>query len=644
MGDDTSYSENFYAGADYGLDPDYAQGFSTGLSPQYRYPVSSFSVTTDPRTANQLKAVSDKLNTGAKSIEVTGITAATWETVPEPHLEEIYRLKKLVGADLTFHGPVTDPTGFAGRQGWSEHNRSEAERQMWQAVERSHKMDPKGNMVVTFHSSNGLPEAETRVMEEVVDPVTGKKEKKEMIKEFWVVSNEGQFQSMQLTPNALMEEDGKIGNIQEQKNTIQAAIDKQNKDAWFNQLQGCSFHAYQGRGIVDSVLKGEKLDNNLKEKTDENQWAELYGDYLKGGNVQKALDKVGAPYKSIVEKQLQELAHGDIYLRDAYQSFQKLYNQAYTSAEKNGSQGKDDLVKLKGFKKEISGILPHMEDPSNLNMLADTLVKGVNLLRSIDAPSSIKPLRDFAVDRSAETFANIAYNAYDKFKNTAPIVSVENPPAGGALSRAQDLRDVVEEARDRLKGRLVKEQGLSDSEAKRQAEKLIGVTWDVGHINMIRKYGYGTKELAKETEIVGEMINKIHLSDNFGMEHTELPMGMGNVPTKEMFQAMREKLGDEKVKNIKKVIETGNWFGPQAFGNQTPFGETLKSFGSPIYSMKMSPYWNQAYGSTGGYFSGYGQTLPEQHFSMYGAGFSNMPKELGGQMSGHSRVGGTPME
>jgi hypothetical protein len=95
---------------------------------------------------------------------------------------------------------------------------------------------------------------------------------------------------------------------------------------------------------------------------------------------------------------------------------------------------------------------------------------------------------------------------------------------------------------------------------------------------------------------------------------------------------------------IKQIVETANWFGPQAFGNQTPFAQTLKSFGSPIYSMKMAPYWNQGFAASGGYFYGYGTMLPEQHFSMYGAGFSGMPKELGGQMSGKSRVGGTPME
>jgi hypothetical protein len=36
--------------------------------------------------------------------------------------------------------------------------------------------------------------------------------------------------------------------------------------------------------------------------------------------------------------------------------------------------------------------------------------------------------------------------------------------------------------------------------------------------------------------------------------------------------------------------------------------------------------------------------LPEQHFSMYGSGFSTLPAEVGGEAKGRSRLSGTPME
>lgn len=629
-------SSNFYAGADYGLSPTYSGDFSTGLFPKYRFSAGQFGIPTDPRSANQLKAVSDKLNTGAKTIEVSGVQAATFEMLPEQHLDEIRRLKKIAGADLTFHGPLVEPTGIT-KQGWDESHREQAERQMWQAVERAHKMDPDGNLVVTFHSSNGLPDPQTVVMEEVIDPKTGKKENKRFIKEYWVMSNDGQMQSVKFKPDYFEGQD-ELGNIKEQGEAIKKAIKKQNEDAWFRQLQGASYHAYQGHGIIQKEVLGKTpIEDIGKEDESKGELLKRYGEYLSGKPVLAGVDPAT---KEALREKFQDITHGELYLRDSYQSLQNLYDLAYESAKRNNNQ--TDLAKLRAFREEIKPQLANLNDPAHADKLGEVVIEGINVLRSIQAPENLRSLREFGVDKSSETFANVAFNAYKKFGSTAPIISVENPPAGMGLAHAEDLRDIMDNSRKKLTEKLVSKEGLSEDEAKKQAKKLIGITWDVGHINMLRKFGYEEKDIVKQTEMVAPYVKHIHLSDNFGMEHTELPMGMGNVPTKKMFEAL-QKYGAQ-VEKLKKIAETGGWFGPQGFGNTTPFAETLKTFGSPIYSMKMTPYWNQNYRVSGGYFSGYGQTLPEQHFSMYGAGFSNLPPELGGQMSGRNRLGGAPVE
>ena len=43
---------------------------------------------------------------------------------------------------------------------------------------------------------------------------------------------------------------------------------------------------------------------------------------------------------------------------------------------------------------------------------------------------------------------------------------------------------------------------------------------------------------------------------------------------------------------------------------------------------------------------GYSIQFPQKHFDLYGAGFSNLPPELGGQTQSRegSRFSGTPME
>jgi hypothetical protein len=80
------------------------------------------------------------------------------------------------------------------------------------------------------------------------------------------------------------------------------------------------------------------------------------------------------------------------------------------------------------------------------------------------------------------------------------------------------------------------------------------------------------------------------------------------------------------------------------FFQKSPLTETFRAFGSPIYGMQMGPSWSYTANASGGYYGGYGRVLPDQHFSTYGAGFSNLPPELGGQMGGRSRMGGAPIE
>jgi hypothetical protein len=65
-----------------------------------------------------------------------------------------------------------------------------------------------------------------------------------------------------------------------------------------------------------------------------------------------------------------------------------------------------------------------------------------------------------------------------------------------------------------------------------------------------------------------------------------------------------------------------------------------------MYSTGPGPYWNQSIGLHQDYLGGYGQILPDINFQTFGAGFSQLPMELGGQRPGAqgSRMSGNPME
>ncbi len=618
-----SYS-NLYPGAGYGFEPKYSEF----LGMEYRTQPSELAITTDARTANQIKEVGQKLNLGVTSIEVQALQPNVAEAIPNQHFEEINRLKKLVGVDLTLHGPLVEPTGVT-KQGWDETQRMQAERQMWVTLEKSHKLSPEGNLVVTFHSSQGLPEPETRVFNE--------KTKKEEVREMMVVDERnGQFTPIVPKENYLTGE----------KADPYKELDEQNKRAWETNLSQISFHSMQGKEAIDAGLN---LNRKIIEKDGESTKALMkkYWEMSKTEEGQKYLENniKSDVVKKEVERAIDHLNYGEIYAKEAYINLQEHFNKAWTAtqktiqAAKNEAERKkaeEDFNKLKKFQQEIVSKKDKLFSGFNAEELANEVQKGVNVLNSLSAaPETFRPLREFAIDKASETFSNLAIKSYDKFKETSPVISIENPPVGMGLCRGEDIKALVEETRKRFAKKAEKELGLSKKQAEEQAEKLIGATWDLGHINMVRKYGYGEDYLKEQTKAVGKLIKNVHLSDNFGMEHTELPMGMGNVPTKAHMDII-----NEYNKKVKKVIETGDWYQHM---QTSPLGETLAAFGSPLYAMQMGPYWSQIQGNMGGYFAGFGYN-PEIHHSMYGAGFANLPIELGGQMAGKNRLAGAPME
>ena len=613
--------EFFYPGASYSLDSGYGNVF-TG----YRMPAQQIGMAVDPRTANQLKEVNSTLNMGGKTVEVQGTSAEVFESIPKQHLKEINRLSKLTGTETTLHAPIIDSAGYT-KEGWSKLNREASERQMKQVIERAHELNPKGNIPVTFHSTAMLPSGEVRI----------KTKDGEVVKSLLVVEpRTGKIKEIKETEKFFPGERGEFNATKE--------MNKENEDIWTEQVGQINWYAMRGEDEIRNVIgQARKTLSaiNKKNKTDIST-DEFFKAYGRSKDEQELFKNLPLEIKETLglaaEDQFRRLDHASIFLKDSYRNLRGLYNMVYKEANK------EDRGKLDAYANYIAPMVENVDvslekDPAKLQEFGKAIEKGVKVLTTIKAPKIFKPLNDFLFDQSSQTFANAALHGYKKYGEKAPIVSIENPPAGGGLSRGSELKELVEKSREKFIEQAVKE-GYSKSTATDASKKLIGVTWDVGHINMIRKYGYEKKDLIKEAGIIKPYLKHLHLSDNFGFEHTELPMGMGNVPIKEIMQ----KLGKEGYE-AKKIIEAGNWwqhFSPGGKQNP-PLGPTLEAFGSPLYSMQMGPYWNQTSNVYPGYSTGYGQFLPDQHFSMYGAGFESLPVELGGQVQGkQSRFSGTP--
>jgi sugar phosphate isomerase/epimerase len=604
-------NEYFYPGAQYPLDSGY-----TSLATGYNASPGTIGLATDPRTANQLQEVGRKLNVGARAIEISMVRPEIFESIPQQHLTELNRLSKLTGAELTLHAPLVDPAGFDENLRWSEANREMAEKQMSLAISRAQILNPDKGINVTFHPSAGVPEGLIQMKEKgglmpkamtIIDPQTGElKQLKERERYF---------------PG----EPEKFDPVKE--------LEKFNKESWLGTLQEVSFYANRGRDIYESAAGGLEIGEGTGSKEDKEKKSQALLQIWAQGEKQKLtpaqIDKFGFE-KGVVESSRRHYEQAQVSLMTSYNHLKTLYDHVYKEAKG------EDKEKLDAYKDEITPLIKEevYKNPLKLPEFAKMIEQGIHVLREID-PKIYQPLDNFLLDKTAQSFANVAWQGFNEAKkdvNKMPIISIENPPVGTAFGRAEELVKVIIKSKEEFAKKAV-ESGMSESEAKKIADKIIGATWDVGHINMLRKYGYDTVDITKETEKIAKLVKHVHLSDNFGLSHTELPMGMGNVPIQDMLKEL-EKAGVSP----KKIIEAGNWY--EHF-KTIPFAQTLEAMGSPLYAMKAQPYWSKPVG----YFTGYGTFLPEEHVQMYGTSFSSLPVELGGQVPQRgSRFSGTPME
>jgi sugar phosphate isomerase/epimerase len=589
------------AKGEYSINDIYQGGYSA-LKPNYgdlftNYRLvnpSTLGLAMDFRTANVMQDASLKLNTGAKHIEISTIQPADFESIPDRELKEINRLSKLVGATVSVHGPMVEPSGMS-REGFTDANREASERQMFSAVERGHLVDPKGNVPITFHSSIGIP-----------GDISSKDKPKE---ETLVVNTEsGSIAKIPLKESNFP---GELG-----KKDVKAELNRINEEQWNNQLRQLEYYAGMGGEAVSRAMPIAMLAEIERKK----------------GHDLTPEEKLGRA----------EYNRGTTFLNSSYNDLKQVFDLAYSRADEKDKNKINDFYR--DIQQKAEKIKNNPKSTESVTLRKEIIDEGINTLKEVSAPQLYEDLNEFAKEKTIQTFANVAFKAFTDKKvgnmdvSKTPIISIENPPAGGAFSRGEELKEIVEKSRDAFVEKAKKE-GISEATAREAADKLIGVTWDVGHINMLRKYGYESGDIVKESEQVAKLVKHVHLSDNFGMEHTELPMGMGNVPIKEILQ----KLGKEGF-DAKKVIEAGNWW--QHF-KTPPFKETLEAFGSPIYSMQMAPYWNQAIGLQQGYYGGLqGQWLPQINYETFGSSFSRLPSELGGQRQGAegSRMSGRGME
>jgi hypothetical protein len=200
---------------------------------------------------------------------------------------------------------------------------------------------------------------------------------------------------------------------------------------------------------------------------------------------------------------------------------------------------------------------------------------------------NIIPVKQYGVKESADAVAQLGVYAYKKEKDAnlkKPLfIAPENIfPEGGYGSSPKELKELILESRKSMTERLVKQEHMSEEEAKRIAKDHVKATFDIGHAYTWKKFFKGSEKefnqwLKNQVDELTEdgIIGHVHLSDNFGYHDEHLEPGQGSVPIQDFVKHMQ--LKDYKGQFI---VEWGAQSPEESWRVMT---EAWRVLGSPIY-------------------------------------------------------------
>ncbi|UCD20682.1 MAG: sugar phosphate isomerase/epimerase [archaeon] len=608
--------EFFYQGSQSQLDPNYGPLFMG-----YRVPFSSLQLHTNPQTPNIAAETSDRLSQGVRGVMVNVLEPRTFEHIPKQLFEEVRQLHKLTGGEPSMHAPIIEPSGFQ-QEGWTEGQRENAERQIRTYIDKAHIMDPSGNIPVTLHTS---------MMGGLMDFWKGAPKKEGEGKSAMGVVNTDTNQLTKLhykeeyLPAEYDKETGK-GGVEIKEYTPEKRIESINNTHWHNQLVEIERERIEAdHEMLNYYPTAAPVFKELSE-------AENKKEVPMTLEQQEAVNRVKSTlpiYEDVFMKM--QNTFGDVY---------ETYKKALKNEEDDSKR--EDYEKAITRVREIGGEIVEARKSGNPLKMSTTFrsaLQELNGLANVVPPEKYVAIEDYMLPKSAKTFGNVAFGAWKKYGDKAPVMALENVYPSMPFSRAESLKRLIKESRKKFVEQ-AKKQGYGTTEAKRAAEKIIGATWDVGHIHELKKHGYNEEDIVGETKKIAPFVKFSHLTDNFGYEDSHLPLGMGDVPFKEHLKAL------EKAGKLKHAIESGGILNMGKEAGRVLLPTSLQALGSQVYpGQAAGPFWNQTPYIQGSYNMGYGRILPEQHFGMYGGGFSQLPQEVGGTMPGRGqRFSGAPME
>ena len=629
--------------------------YEGSMDSKYYFSASKIGATASTQVANQIGELNSRLNQGLKAVELGTMNQRLLDQVPKEHFTEIKRMADLTGAEPSLHAPIQDLdlAGFT-QQGWDSNQRKRSVEQLKGVVEKAHLMDPDGNVPITIHAGTfpsqkwekkglmdeeGKPAPDTRSEMMIINEQTGEIRPTKYRERMRI----GKEAPEAWTPQRQMDNTNRTSWDQEKFQILQwKKIMNENDDRTMKNLVQENYPR-----LIEKAKRGEPLGTGENQKLAQLESVKNENTAFKSEtyqNIRSAVEDMYERFKKYPYEKGNRAEQHKFYEEQIYPKFKKDLDKGEAKIEKieskyhevtkeiNDAQKAKNRGKVSELKQEREKIV----DKLNQNIYEQTEM-AAKAVEEMPAPKTWQSVDEFAKKETSTSVAEAALDSYKKYGKNSPMLLLENVYPEFSLSRADDLKETIDKSQEKFVKKLREEKNISKTEAKEIAKKIIGVTWDVGHIYMLRKSGYSDEDIRKEAATIAPHVKHIHLTDNFGFEDSHLPPGLGDVNIKDQLRAIEKAQGEKAFGEHRGIVEAGEFV---ANYKEVPHLYALAHLGSPLYSEDAAPYWHEAWDVHGSYAGGYGEMMPQKYFDLYGApGFSQLPAALGGGGQGGGERG-----